>query len=202
MNTIMLAACRDELENIVKESDAGGWAQSLKKLVKNVAPKHPPASGGVAKTIHDAAAYGGHTIHPSSGTFHDVASYGGHTLGEHGPGQTIHGMTGASGILHDAALSGGHAGEETKKSIGRRIGEHLHKYENPYEVGGLGLLAGIGADRVQAHARAGKGATDEQIEHKQLMGETGHAAADVAGLGILAAPLIAKRAITGKWTGH
>lgn len=83
----------------------------------------------------------------------------------------------------------------------KRIAGHLHKYEDPYEVGGLGVLGGIGLDRLQAHARAGRGASEHDIEKKQLLGETGHAAADTVGLGILAAPLLAKRHITGKWAG-
>jgi UDP-N-acetylmuramyl pentapeptide synthase len=78
----------------------------------------------------------------------------------------------------------------------------LHKWEDPIEVAGLGVLGGIGADRIQAHVRAGKGASDHEIEKKQLLGETGHAIADTAGLGILAAPLIAKRLHSGSWVGH
>lgn len=72
-----------------------------------------------------------------------------------------------------------------------RVAQHLHKHEDAYELGGLGILGAIGADRLQAHARAGAGADDHAIEKKQVMGESGHAALDTAGLGILAAPVAA-----------
>jgi len=91
--------------------------------------------------------------------------------------------------------------EAVNPGLLRRAGEFLVNNENPIEVAGLGILGGIGADRLQAHARAGADASEEDIEHKQLMGETGHAAADTVGLGVLAAPLLAARAIKGHW-GH
>lgn len=75
----------------------------------------------------------------------------------------------------------------------RSVGEHLHKHEDAYELGGLGVLGAIGGDRLQAHARAGAGASNHAIEKKQMLGETGHAAVDTAGLGMLAAPLAAKK---------
>lgn len=75
----------------------------------------------------------------------------------------------------------------------RAAGEHLHHHEDAYELGGLGVLGAIGADRLQAHARAGAGASNHDIEKKQLLGESGHAAVDTAGLGMLAAPLAAKK---------
>lgn len=84
----------------------------------------------------------------------------------------------------------------TMKSGLRQAGEHLHHHEDAYELGGLGVLGAIGGDRLQAHARAhAAGAYGEQaIEKKQLLGgETGHAALDTAGLGLLAAPLAAKK---------
>jgi hypothetical protein len=75
----------------------------------------------------------------------------------------------------------------------KQVGEHLHKHEDAYELGGLGVLGAIGADRLQAHARAGAGASNHAIEKKQMLGESGHAALDTAGLGMLAAPLAAKK---------
>jgi hypothetical protein len=66
--------------------------------------------------------------------------------------------------------------------------------EHGTELAGLGILAAPGLDTLQAHARArlagdkGPGA----VEKRQLMGEAGHAAADVGGLGVLMGPEIAK----------
>lgn len=81
------------------------------------------------------------------------------------------------------------------KSGLHNVAEHLHKHEDAYELGGLGVLGAIGADRLQAHARAHKqGLYDEKsIEHHQALGETGHAVLDTAGLGMLAAPIVAKK---------
>jgi hypothetical protein len=79
----------------------------------------------------------------------------------------------------------------------RRAAGALVKHEDPVELAGLGVLGTIGVDRLQAHARAGRGASEHDIEKKQLMGETGHAGLDTAGLAMLAAPLAAK-----KWAGH
>ncbi len=66
--------------------------------------------------------------------------------------------------------------------------------EHGTELAGLGILAAPGLDTLQAHARArlagdkGPGA----VEKRQFMGEAGHAAADVGGLGVLMGPEIAK----------
>lgn len=73
-----------------------------------------------------------------------------------------------------------------------QLARHFHHYEDPYELAGLGILGGIGADRIQAHLRAGSGASEKDIEKKQLLGETGHAVADTAGLGVLALPTVSK----------
>lgn len=82
---------------------------------------------------------------------------------------------------------------QTVQSGLRQAGQHLHQHEDAYELGGLGVLGAIGADRLQAHGRAGLGASNEAIEKKQMLGDTGHAALDTAGLGMLAAPLAAKK---------
>lgn len=174
MNHHTIQACREELTGIVKEGK-GDLGKALKKLVGTAEQVHPtsiPSLSGSANTLRSGAA--GHVAPTIMDTIHAAP-------------ESLHAAVGAP---------------VEKPGVLRRIGEHLHKYEDPYEVAGLGVLGGIGADRLQAHARAGAGAPEEAIEHKQLMGETGHAAADTLGLGILAAPLVAKRAITGKWTGH
>lgn len=94
----------------------------------------------------------------------------------------------AAGILGASGLGIAAMHKESSSILERMSsGAAAHKAE----LAGLGVLGGIGADRIQAHARAGKGASEEDIEKKQLLGETGHALTDVAGLGILAAPSIA-----------
>jgi len=173
MHSHTLSACRDELSCIIKEGK-GGIGKVLKKIVGTAEQAHPSIPPSIGGVVPSV-----------KGVAPTLADAAGSTL--HASPQAIH------------AATGGAAGEP---GIMRRIGEHLHKYEDPYEVGGLGVLGAIGADRLQAHARAGVGAPEEAIEHKQLLGESGHAALDTAGLGILAAPLVAKRAITGKWAGH
>ncbi len=65
----------------------------------------------------------------------------------------------------------------------------LHKNE----IAGLGVLAVPGLDTLQASARA-RPAGDKShgaVEKRQLMGEGMHAALDVGGLGLLAAPAVA-----------
>lgn len=81
---------------------------------------------------------------------------------------------------------------EATEHAGRRLAKWLHHHEDHLDAAGLGVLGTIGADRIQAHLRAGNGATDQDVEHKQLLGETGHAVLDTAGLGILAAAPAAK----------
>lgn len=66
--------------------------------------------------------------------------------------------------------------------------------EHGTELAGLGVLALPGLDTLQASARA-RLAGDQgphAVEKRQLMGEAGHAAADVGGLGVLMGPEIAK----------
>jgi hypothetical protein len=61
------------------------------------------------------------------------------------------------------------------------------------ELAGLGTLAAMPIDKMQAEYRARKaGLSKHDWERKSLLGgETGHSIADVAGLGILAAPSLA-----------
>lgn len=180
MNSSTLSAFRDELTNMLKEG-RGDVGKALKQLIGTAEHQHPSVASVADPLLHGMP----RTI--AAGPLNVPKTM----ADAPGLGETMH-----SAVDHAAEAAHGEPG------LLRRIGEHLHKYEDPYEVGGLGVLGGIGADRLQAHARAGAGATEDQIEHKQLMGESGHAAADTLGLGILAAPLIAKRAITGKWAGH
>ncbi|WP_394831810.1 hypothetical protein LVJ94_35370 [Pendulispora rubella] len=66
------------------------------------------------------------------------------------------------------------------------------------ELAGLGMLAGISADRLQAGARAKPG---EDWQKKSLLGgETGHHLTDIAGLGVLAIPSAASH-LTGRGRG-
>ena len=81
----------------------------------------------------------------------------------------------------------------------KAIAKNVHHSAEPLDLAGLGILGGIGADRLQAHLRAGKDATEHSIEKKQLLGESGHAVADTAGLGLMALPILAKRLHSGKW---
>jgi len=121
-----------------------------------------------------------------------------------GPSHMLKGALIGGGI---GALAGGAAhgarklihGKEKKAFMGavkgglQRAAKHLHDHEDAYELGGLGVLGAIGADRLQAHARAGAGSSNHAIEKKQLLGESGHAALDTVGLGTLAAPIMAKK---------
>lgn len=89
----------------------------------------------------------------------------------------------------------------------RSFGEFLHHYENPIEVAGLGYLAAPNLDNMQAKFRARRaGAVDasghipeEEIEKRRFIKERFHDPVEATGLGILAAPLVAKRALTGSW---
>lgn len=86
-----------------------------------------------------------------------------------------------------------HANKPKEKSAGimqRLAGEAAgHKAE----VAGLGILAAMPVDTLQAKIRAKKeGLSSEDWEKKSLLGgETGHSIADITGLGVLAAPSIA-----------
>jgi len=66
--------------------------------------------------------------------------------------------------------------------------EHLN------EIGGLGVLAVPSIDKMQALARAriAGDRSEHAVEKRQLMGEGGHAALEVGGLGMLAGPALAR----------
>ncbi len=76
------------------------------------------------------------------------------------------------------------------QTVGRAAGLAKANPLAATEVAGLGVLAAPGLDTMQAHARA-RLAGDKApgaVEKRQFMGETGHAVADVGGLGILMHP--------------
>lgn len=83
----------------------------------------------------------------------------------------------------------------------------LAKWENPIEVGGLGVLAAPNIDNMIARHRArealglasGEEVPEEAIEQKRLIKERFHDPIEAGGLGILAAPLIAHRLHSGSW---
>ncbi len=79
----------------------------------------------------------------------------------------------------------------TQGGLLQRVGGALKGEKGTHiaEIAGLGTLAALPADTLQAKLRSRKG---EDWEHKSLFGgEAGHAVGDIAGLGILAAPSIA-----------
>jgi glucan phosphorylase len=86
------------------------------------------------------------------------------------------------------------------RSAGSSIGKGLHKYEDHIEVGGLGVLAAPGIDSMVARHRANKAGladahghiSEENIDKFRLIKEKYHAPVDVGGLGVLAAPSLAK----------
>lgn len=75
----------------------------------------------------------------------------------------------------------------------RRFGQQLHAHEDEIELAGLGALAVPGVDSLQARFRAGAGASKEEVAQKRLMSGDVHSAVDVGGLGVLAAPIVAKK---------
>lgn len=66
--------------------------------------------------------------------------------------------------------------------------------EHGTELAGLGILAAPGLDTLQSRARARLAGdkTPGGAEKRQFMGETGHALADVGGLGVLMGPELMK----------
>lgn len=68
-------------------------------------------------------------------------------------------------------------------------------YAHPLDVAGLGVLAALPIDSLQAHMRS---KDHEDWQKKSLLGgETGHAIGDIAGLGILAAPSLGSMRLHG-----
>jgi hypothetical protein len=73
-------------------------------------------------------------------------------------------------------------------SLASRVGAGLRSERGGHgaELAGLGMLAALPADHMQAKLRAGRGG---DWQRKSLLGgEAGHAIGDIAGLGTLAAP--------------
>jgi len=66
------------------------------------------------------------------------------------------------------------------------------KWDAAKELGGLGLIAMGPVDSLQARARArlAKDKSKDAVKRRQLMGEGGHAVADVLGLGVLGKPYV------------
>lgn len=89
------------------------------------------------------------------------------------------------------------------KELGTKALKHLEKHEAIHEVAGLGALAVPSIDTLQAklRARLAGDKSEHGAEKRKLMGEGAHAATEIGGLGYLAAPVVAKRLLHGKW-GH
>lgn len=96
---------------------------------------------------------------------------------------------------------------DTIKQQGGKALAGLHHLENPIEVAGLASLAAAPVDNMVARhraIRAGLGDGDNHVsEHDmdkyRVIKERHHDAIEAGGLGVLAAPLIAKRLHTGSW---
>lgn len=93
------------------------------------------------------------------------------------------------------------------KSGGSAALKAIHHAEDPIEVAGLGALAAPNIDNMIARRRAlkaGLGDThghvsDESMDKYRVIKEKYHDPIEAGGLGVLAAPLIAKRLHQGKW---
>ena len=127
-------------------------------------------------------------------------------------GQAIAQRLGARGAMQQASehLPKMAGVLDKAKALGGKALHTLHKYEDPIEVAGLGVLAAPGIDSMVARHRAlkaglgdGDGHVSEHDTDKyRLIKERFHDPVDVGGLGVLTAPLVAKRLVTGSWTGH
>lgn len=96
----------------------------------------------------------------------------------------MHKRAGVLGTALNAARSAPGAIAGVARGMGAESRGHLN------EVAGLGVLAVPGLDTLQAKARARLAGdkTEEGATKRQFLGEGGHAALDVGGLGMLAAP--------------
>ena len=99
----------------------------------------------------------------------------------------------------------GVAGKELV-GLGGKALSAMHRYEDPIEVGGLGLLAAPNIDNMIARHRARSAGLagehghvpDEAVDKYRLIKEKYHDPLEAGGLGILAAPLIAKGLMHGR----
>jgi hypothetical protein len=66
------------------------------------------------------------------------------------------------------------------------VGKHLHDHEDAYDLGGLGVLGGVTAAEVGHHVKK-DAITGKRDLHGAALG-----GAELAGLGVLAAPVAAK----------
>jgi hypothetical protein len=82
----------------------------------------------------------------------------------------------------------GRLGQMLSKGKGRlaAVGQHLHKHEDAYDLGGLGVLGGVTAAEVGQHVKK-DAVTGKRDLHGAALG-----GAELAGLGVLAAPVAAK----------
>jgi len=79
-------------------------------------------------------------------------------------------------------------------SMLRRIGENLVRHEDAHEIAGLGTLAIPSLDYAQARLRSAAAGdkSPDAVKKRRIMGSDAAEAAEVGGLGYLAAPLVAK----------
>jgi hypothetical protein len=159
----------DELEKIAIDLTAAGRAQIAKKNFALTSKQS--TTGKPAYPIHDAtharAALRLVGMHGSEQQKAEVRK----DVARKYPGMVRDKVAGIVGNIRQAVKSPG-------------VRDHLT------EIGGLGVLAVPGIDTLQARARARMAGdtTPGAAKKRQLMGEGGHAALDVAGLGALMAP--------------
>lgn len=114
--------------------------------------------------------------------------------------QQLHVITHAFGDELTKIAADAHAHGATTRAQSQKIAGVVDALRNPSirehatELAGLGVLAVPGLDTLQARARArlAGDASPQGAKSRRLLGETGHAVADVGGLGILMGPELAK----------
>lgn len=79
-----------------------------------------------------------------------------------------------------------------KPGLLRDMAKHLHKNEDMHEIAGLASLALPSVDSLQARLRTRDG---ESSSKKQFLPGAAHDAMEIGGLGYLAAPIVAKKAL-------
>lgn len=102
-------------------------------------------------------------------------------------------LTGPLGLKVASVM--GSIAEKRPSGILNRMARFADGYAHPLDVAGLGVLAALPADTLQAHVRS---KDHEDWQKKSLLGgEVGHAIGDIAGLGILAAPSLGSMRLHG-----
>ncbi len=86
--------------------------------------------------------------------------------------------------------------------VGKNVAKYLANLSGRNEVLGLGVLAAPSVDDMVARLRARRaGSTNhDDLEKYRLIKDKYHAPFEVAGLGMLAAPYVGKRLVSGKWS--